>query len=245
LYAGAGAYFNNYGVWIAQDDQTLSDYYGSPDTVFNNYGTFRKLGGTGNTIFASGVSFTNTGKIDAQNGNIALQGAYSLANGTKMGFGLGGAAGNGSITLPGAASFIGSASVNLNGFFWPAVGSSFNLISYTSESGLLFTNLTLAVPGYITWQTNYNATAFVLSVVAHIATNTTPTNMFISTLNSSNIFLQWAGDHTGWSIQAQTNPVTVGIRSNWGAIAGASLTNQFVVPIDKTNGTVFFRMSYP
>jgi hypothetical protein len=245
LYAGNGAFFYNYGLWNAQDNQTLSDYYGSPDTVFNNFGTVRKSAGTGNTIFASGVTFNNTGKIDAQDGNIALQGAYTLANGTKMGFGLGGSTGNGSISLSGAASFAGSLSVNLNGFFWPGVGSSFNLLNYTSETGVLFTNTTLPAPGYITWQTNYNATAFVLSVVAHIATNTTRTNMSISTLSPTNILLQWPGDHTGWRIQAQTNPVTVGISSNWAILAGVSLTNQFVMPIDKTNGTVFFRMIYP
>jgi len=101
---------------------------------------------------------------------------------------------------------------------------------------VLFTNTTLPAPGYITWQTNYNATAFVLSVVAHIATNTTRTNMSISTLSPTNILLQWPGDHTGWRIQAQTNPVTVGISSNWAILAGVSLTNQFVMPIDKTNG---------
>jgi hypothetical protein len=247
LYAGGGAVFCNFGLWNAQDDQLLSDYYTSPTntTVFNNFGTFRKLGGTGNTTLASGVTFNNSGKIDAQDGNIALQGAYTLANGTKMGFGLGGSAGNGSITLSGPASFVGSASVNLNGFFWPAAGSVFNLLNYTFEAGLLFTNLTLPATGYITWQTNYNATAFTLSVAAHIATNTAPTNLFISTLNSTNIILQWPGDHTGWSVQAQTNPATVGIRTNWAALAGASLTNQLVMPINKMNATVFFRMTHP
>src|ERR1017187_8245349 len=241
----SGTLLYNYGLWDAQSDHVLttSGYNGS--IVFNNLGTFRKEFTSGSTVFASGVTFNNTGTMNAQDGNIALQGAYTLANGTKMGFGLGGSAGNGSITLSGAASFAGSASVNLNGFFWPAVGSVFNLLNYTFESGLLFTNLTLPASGYITWQTNYNATAFALSVVAHIATNTTPTNLFISTLTSTNIILQWPGDHTGWSVQAQTNPATVGIRSNWAALVGAALTNQFVMPINKTNGTVFFRMSYP
>jgi hypothetical protein len=246
LYAGGGAVFYNYGLWNAQDDQLLSNYSPSPNTtVFNNFGTVRKSAGTGSTVFASGVTFTNTGKLDAQDGNIALQGAYTLANGTKMGFGLGGSAGNGSISLSGAASFAGSLSVNLNDFFWPAVGSSFNLLYYTSESGVLFTNTTLPEPGYITWHTNYNATAFALSVLAHTATNTVSTNLNISTLNGTNIILQWPGDHTGWRIQAQTNPPTVGLTTNWATLAGSSLTNQFVLPIDKTNGSFFFRMVYP
>ncbi len=246
LFAGGGTVIDNHGLWDAQADLTLSDYYGSPNTtVFNNFGTFRKEFTSGTTALANGVTFNNSGKLDAQDGNIALQGAYTLDNGTKMGFGLGGAAGNGSISLSGAASFAGSASVNLNGFFWPGVGGSFNLLNYTSESGVLFTNLALPAAGFITWQTNYNTTAFALSVVAHIATNMTPTNLFISTLNSSNLFLQWPGDHTGWRVQAQTNPVTVGISSNWVILAGASLTNQLVMPMAQTNGTVFFRMLNP
>ena len=242
--SGAGTFIYNYGLWDAQSDQQLTDAYGV-GTFFNNFGTFRKEFTSGTTVIAGGVTFNNTGKMDAQDGNIALQGAYTLANGTQMAFGLGGSAGNGSISVSGAASFAGSVSVNLNSFYWPAVGSSFDLLNYTSESGVLFTNTTLPAPGYITWQTNYNATAFALSVIAHTATNTVSTNLYISKLNNSNLILQWPGDHSGWTIQAQTNPPTVGLSTNWATLAGSSLTNQFVMPIDKTNGSVFFRMIYP
>jgi hypothetical protein len=179
--------------------------------------------------------FNNTGTLDAQSGNITLEGACTLANGTQMSFGLGGSAGNGSISLPGAALFIGSINVNLDSFYWPAVGSSFNLLNYSTESGMLFTNATLPIPGYLIWQTNYNSTAFALTLIARTATNTVATNLI----------LQWPGDHIGWSIQAQTNPVTVGLFTNWATLAGSSLTNQLVIPINKTNGTAFFRMFYP
>jgi len=248
-----GSYFEspgttiiNNGLWDAQGDLTLNNYYGNwIGTVFNNSGTFRKSAGTGTTTIASGVSFHNTGQMDAQSGNIALLGDYSLANGTQMSFGLGGPAGNGSISLAGAASFAGSLNVNLNNFYWPAAGSTFNLLNYTAESGVLFTNTTLPAPGYLAWQTNYNPTAFALTLSARIATNTVSTNLILSTLDGTNLILQWPGDHTSWRIQAQTNPVTVGLSTNWATLAGSSLTNQFVMPIDKTNGTVFFRMVYP
>ena len=174
-----------------------------------------------------------------------MQGAYTLANGTQMNFGLGGPVGNGSISLSGAASFAGSLSVNLNGLYWPAVGSAFNLLNYTTESGVLFTNATLPAPGYLAWQTNYNSTAFALSLSAHTATNTVSTNLNLYTLNDTNLMLQWPGDHTGWRVQTQTNPVTVGLSTNWATLAGSSLTNQIIVPVDKTNGSVFFRMIYP
>ena len=244
IRGGNNSAIYNYGLWDSQSDEQLNDAFGGV-SFFNNFGTFRKEFTSGTTAIAGGVTFNNSGKMDAQDGNIALQGAYTLANGTKMSLGLGGTAGNGPISLSGAASFAGSLSVNLNSFFWPAVGSSFNLLNYTSESGVLFTNTTLPAPGYLTWQTNYNATAFTLSVLAHIATNTAPTNIFISRFSPTNLILQWPGDHPGWRIQAQTNPPTVGITTNWAILAGASLTNQFVMPLDKTNGSVFFRMIYP
>ena len=243
LYAGGGAAFYNYGLWNAQDDHPLNNYYGGDGTVFNNFGTFRKSAGTA-TAIAVGVTFINFGTLDAQFGNIALQGAYTLANGTKMGFGLGGWLGNGSISLSGAASFSGSLSVNINGYFWPVVGSSFNLLNYTSESGVLFTNTVLAAP--FTWQTNYNATAFAVTVVARPAfTNTVSTNLFGSVLNPTTLYLAWPGDHTGWSLQAQTNSLGVGLTPNWATVPGSSVTNEFFMPIVKTNSTVFYRMIYP
>jgi hypothetical protein len=235
----------NYGLWNAQSDNLFAGTFNGGSALFANFGTFHKSGTTGTTILDAGVGFNNTGTLDAQSGNIALQGAITLANGTQMSFGLGGPAGNGSITLSGPASFAGSLNVNLNSFYWPAVGSSFNLLNYGSESGLLFTNMTLPATGYLAWQTNYNPTAFTLVLAARTATNTVATNLNLSTLNSTNLVLQWPGDHTGWNIQAQTNPMTVGLSTNWATLADASQTNQLVMPINQTNGAVFFRMVYP
>jgi hypothetical protein len=241
---GAGTFIYNYGLWDAQSDQILNNSGYGGNIVFNNYGTVRKSAGTGSTFFGDAVTFNNTGKMDAQDGNIALQGAYTLANGTQMGFGLGGWLGNGSISLSGSALFSGSLSVNINGYFWPAVGGSFNLLNYTSESGVLFTNTVLAAP--FTWQTNYNATAFTVTVVARPAyTNTASTNLYSRVVNGTTLYIAWPGDHTGWTLQAQTNPITVGLSTNWGAVLGSSVTNEFFIPFVNTNGAVFFRMVYP
>src|ERR1039458_10228457 len=208
---------------------------------FLNNGTLRKSGGTGtNTI--NGV-FLNTGTIDAQIGTISLTGAYSLANGTRLSFGLNGPASNGQISLSGAATFQGSLSANFNNpFFWPTVGSSFTLLKYPSESGVLFTST--ALPAFITWQTNYNFTSFTLGVLAR-STNPAPSTLFYSQPTATNLFLEWYGDHTGWNLQSQTNPLTIGLNTNWATVPGSALTNMIYLPVGKTNGSVFFRMSYP
>ncbi len=208
---------------------------------FVNAGTLRKSSGSG-TSPINGV-FLNTGTIDAQIGTISLPGAYTLANGTKLSFGLNGPASNGQISLSGAATFLGSLSANFNNpFFWPTVGSSFKLLNYTSVSGGLFTNTTL--PAFIAWQTNYSPTNFTLSVSAR-STNPAPTSLFYSQPTPTNLFIEWYGDHTGWKLQSQTNPLTIGIYSNWATIPGSALTNMIYLPMVKTNGSVFFRLAYP
>lgn len=51
----------------------------------------------------------------------------------------------------------------------------------------------------------------------------------------------WPQDHTGWSLQVQTNlPGT-----NWVTVPASALTNQMAFPINPANGSVFFRLVYP
>src|ERR1039457_7010523 len=219
----SGTLLYNYGLWDAQSDHTLTTSGYNGGITFDNFGTFRKEFTSGSTYFADGVTFNNTGKLDAQDGDISLPVAYTLANGTKMGFGLGGWLGNGSISLPGAASFSGSVSVNINGYFWPVVGSSFNLLNYSSETGVLFTNAVLPPP--FTWQTHYKATAFAVSVLPRPAyTNTASTNLYSRVINGPTLYLAWPGDHTGWSLQAQTNSLSVGLKPTWTTVTDRKST---------------------
>src|ERR1035438_1707448 len=78
---GGGTLIVNNGLWDAQSDQLLEDAFGGVGAVFNNYGTFRKSGGTSEfataTIFQSGVVFNQlAGVIDVQNGTNGLEVAF-------------------------------------------------------------------------------------------------------------------------------------------------------------------------
>jgi polygalacturonase len=55
--------------------------------------------------------------------------------------------------------------------------------------------------------------------------------------------LSWPADHIGWHLLVQTN--SSGIGTNWQVILGSELTNQFFLPIDSAQGSVFLRLSYP
>lgn len=63
-------------------------------------------------------------------------------------------------------------------------------------------------------------------------------------VNGGQIQLTWPPDHTGWSLQAQSNSLNAGLGTNWVKISGSAATNQFVFPIGRNNGSVFFRLIY-
>jgi hypothetical protein len=95
---------------------------------------------------------------------------------------------------------------------------------------------------------NYGTTnVFVtLSITNMVTVNPNPTNIVFSATGGQ-LTLTWPADHTGWRLQAQTNGTSApGITAtNWYDISGSAATDQFVVPIGPTNGSVFYRLIYP
>jgi hypothetical protein len=73
--------------------------------------------------------------------------------------------------------------------------------------------------------------------------NANSTNLVFSAKNNQ-LTLTWPSDHTGWQLQAQTNVLSVGINTNWVNVTGSTVTNQVVIPINLTNGSVFYRLIY-
>ncbi len=86
-----------------------------------------------------------------------------------------------------------------------------------------------------------NSALVTLSIVSPV--NPNPTNIVFSVTNNQ-LYLTWPADHTGWQLQAQTNSLAVGIGTNWINVAGSLGTNQMVIPINLTNGGVFYRLTY-
>lgn len=83
-----------------------------------------------------------------------------------------------------------------------------------------------------------------LDLVVGSAINSNPTNIVYGITNNQ-VYLSWPSDHTGWTLQIQTNRLSVGLSTNWVNVAGSASTNQIVVPINVTNGSVFYRLVYP
>ncbi len=69
--------------------------------------------------------------------------------------------------------------------------------------------------------------------------NTTPTNL-VTHVSSGQITLSWPADHTGWTLQTQTNAIDKGLSATWYDVAGSAATNQVTIPINPANPTVFY-----
>jgi hypothetical protein len=74
-----------------------------------------------------------------------------------------------------------------------------------------------------------------------VSTSPTPLNF---TVGVGQLQLNWAPDHTGWMLQAQTNPLVSGLANNWVTLSNTASTNQMLFPMGSTNGSVFFRLIY-
>ncbi len=75
-------------------------------------------------------------------------------------------------------------------------------------------------------------------------TSTAPVNLGFL-LSGNTLQINWPPDHTGWELQAQTNPPGTGLSTNWVTVANSNLTNQYSISIGPTNGNVFFCLVHP
>lgn len=75
-----------------------------------------------------------------------------------------------------------------------------------------------------------------------VATNSPALNFSAS---GGQLQFTWSADHLGWSLQMQTNLLTVGLGTNWVTIFGSSSSNQISMPVKPDSGGTFFRLVYP
>jgi predicted CxxxxCH...CXXCH cytochrome family protein len=73
-------------------------------------------------------------------------------------------------------------------------------------------------------------------------TLTTSTNL-TAALNVGQVTLNWPADHAGWRLQTQTG-LTVG-SGHWSDMNGSRETNNWIVPVNRSTQSVFFRLAWP
>ena len=100
----------------------------------------------------------------------------------------------------------------------------------------------IVVGGGVTWTNRFAVDGSIVALTGAVSTTpVTLTNAF----SGGNLTLTWPADHTGWSLQVQTNSRAVGLGTNWFTVAGSTATNSVTISTSQANPTVFYRLTYP
>jgi autotransporter-associated beta strand protein len=124
-------------------------------------------------------------------------------------------------------------------------GDTFTLFSAPTRGGSFSLLSMPPLDPTLSWDTSKLAVDGTIKVGSGIST--TPTNITWS-VSGGNLTLAWPADHLGWTLLVQTNNLALGISTNqadWGSVAGSTATNEFVIPIDLSKETEFYRLAYP
>jgi len=156
----------------------------------------------------------------------------------------------------GLAATAANAQVALN---WNAVSNatSYRVKRSSTSAGpysVLVTNLTTACTdtGLVNGTIYYYMVSAVNSVGegansawvnARPVSLTSPNVNFV--MGGNQLTLSWPADHAGWRLQAQTNGLAAGLNTNWFDVPNSGQTNNLVLPLDATKGSVFYRLVYP
>jgi len=204
------------------------------------FGAGQKLIGsgtvTGAVVFASGSTLapglggTDTSAL-AMTDNLTLQAGSTnivVINKTTS-------IANSKVTGPASVAIGGTLVVNSVGST-VAGGDAIPLFSGGSYSGG-FANIIPPTPGAgLAWNTSTLATDGMLRVLSTV--NPQPTNIVFS-VSGGQLSFSWPSDHTGWTLQVQTNNL---VGTNWVDVAGSATTNHVLISVDPNTKDAFYRM---
>jgi hypothetical protein len=123
-----------------------------------------------------------------------------------------------------------------------AEGDYWTIFDAGSFSGT-FTAIQPSAPGPgLAW--DFNPATGVLRVVS-TGPVTDPPPVLTNIVVAGQYEFSWGGDYIGFTLQSQTNPLSVGIEtSGWMTLPGTEAVNTYTQAIDPRNPAVFFRLAY-
>jgi autotransporter-associated beta strand protein len=236
LYVGAGSSLGNSSLILVANPGVLN--VTSQATFSLAAGQTMAGDGTvaGNTVALGSNATLAPGLGGSDTSALTLNGAVTLSSGStnKVVVNKTTSVVNSKVSGLTSVSMAGTLVVNSVGNAL-AAGDAIPLFSALNYSGG-FATITPSIPGTgLAWNTSTLTTDGTLRVA--IGVNPIPTNIVISA-SSGQLTFSWPSDHTGWTLQAQTN----GFSGTWFDVPGSAATNQIFTPIDRANHDVFYRL---
>jgi autotransporter-associated beta strand protein len=114
----------------------------------------------------------------------------------------------------------------------------------TSFSSIILETNDVANNLKYTWNNNVASGGQVSVASVTYLINPNPTNIVSRLSGTNHLVLSWPADHTGWTLQAQTNSVSKGLSTNWVTVSGSTTVNTVTNIVNPTNGTVFYRLLF-
>ena len=125
-------------------------------------------------------------------------------------------------------------------------GGNYALLASVNATNYSDTAVTLGITNYyvVTATNAAGESANSIQASAVPLPSQAPTRLTFQAL-SNRLTLAWPADHLGWHLDSQTNKPGAGLGTNWLPVAASNTTNQMTLPVVATNGSVFYRLTYP
>ena len=216
------------------------------------------FGSAASIAVATGATFDVSGRTDgtltlnagqtlkhagAGTGPITVTGNVNLGTGTllfainRSGFA------HDSLAASGVVTYSGTLAITNIGAVLQA-GDSFQLFPSGVSGFTAFDLPTADVVNNVQYTWNNTVASDGKITVASVSplVNTTPGNLLTS-VSGDTLSLSWP-DHLGWSLQAQTNVLSVGLSNNWATMPGSETVTNMDITINPADPAVFYRLFY-
>ncbi|MBI3851972.1 MAG: hypothetical protein HY298_17075 [Verrucomicrobia bacterium] len=214
------------------------------DGIITNYGTLSltnitfPAGGTLFTVYpGQAIAAARVGTL----GPLDVAGDLTLRGTTLLDIGKNGATlANDVVSATGVVNLGGTLKVTFSGSHDNlVVGDKFTLFAAVPVNSA--PTVILPPPGSgLAWNNKVFVDGSIEVVSCGCGEPTTPPTITASN-SPTTISLSWPTAYTSFALYGQTNPITIGLRTNWGLVPGV-VANQVTLPIDPANGSVFFQL---
>jgi fibronectin-binding autotransporter adhesin len=141
------------------------------------------------------------------------------------------------LAVTGALDLGGTLTVTFSGNTALAAGDKFTLFSATSYANAFTTTNLPTLGAGLAWTNKI----IVDGTIEVIATEPPTPPTITATMSPTSINISWPQTYSSYTLRGQTNPVSIGLSTNWGIVPGV-VGNQVTIPVNPTNGTVFFQL---